>query len=75
MNVNLDPNEENLSSEEKLIDRALRPKALEDFAGQQKIVDNLDIFIRAAKLRGESLDHVLLHGPPGLGKTSNSFLR
>ncbi len=74
MNVNLDPNEENLSSEEKLIDRALRPKALEDFAGQQKIVDNLDIFIRAAKLRGESLDHVLLHGPPGLGKTTLSHI-
>lgn len=74
MNTNLDPSDENFSSEEKLIDRALRPKALEDFAGQQKIVDNLDIFIRAAKLRGESLDHVLLHGPPGLGKTTLSHI-
>ena len=74
MNVNLDPSDENFSSEEKLIDRALRPKALEDFAGQQKIVDNLDVFIRAAKLRGESLDHVLLHGPPGLGKTTLSHI-
>ncbi len=74
MNSNLDPSGENLSNEEKLIDRALRPKALEDFEGQQKIVDNLDIFIRAAKLREESLDHVLLHGPPGLGKTTLSYI-
>ena len=69
-NTNLDPSGKNQTSEEKLIERALRPKALDDFSGQPKIVDNLKIFIGAAKLRGEALDHVLLHGPPGLGKTT-----
>jgi len=52
------------------LEQALRPKLFEDFAGQDKIIDNLSIFVQAAKLRGESLDHVLLHGPPGLGKTT-----
>lgn len=51
-------------------DKVLRPKSLLDFAGQPSIVENLDIFVKAAKLRGEPLDHVLLHGPPGLGKTT-----
>jgi len=53
-------------------DRVLRPKRLSDFMGQPKVVDNLSVFVRAAKLRNESLDHVLLHGPPGLGKTTLS---
>ncbi len=74
MNTNLDPAGEHFSSEDNLIDKALRPKLLDDFAGQQKIVDNLSIFIQAAKLREESLDHVLLHGPPGLGKTTLSHI-
>ena len=74
MNNNLDPTDEDYTPEEKTIDRALRPKLLGDFAGQQKIVENLDIFIQAAKLREESLDHVLLHGPPGLGKTTLSHI-
>jgi holliday junction DNA helicase RuvB len=69
-NPNIDPTGNNQSSEEKIIERALRPKVLDDFSGQSKIVDNLKIFIGAAKLRGEALDHVLLHGPPGLGKTT-----
>ncbi|MCT4561110.1 MAG: Holliday junction branch migration DNA helicase RuvB [Crocinitomicaceae bacterium] len=51
-------------------DKVLRPKSLEDFAGQPGIVENLSIFVKAAKLRNEPLDHVLLHGPPGLGKTT-----
>ena len=51
-------------------DRVLRPKRLKDFTGQEKIVANLEIFVQAATLRNESLDHVLLHGPPGLGKTT-----
>jgi Holliday junction DNA helicase RuvB len=55
---------------EKEFERALRPLAFRDFRGQKKIVDNLEIFVQAAKMRGESLDHVLLHGPPGLGKTT-----
>ena len=69
-NQNLDPTGKNQSNEENIIERALRPKALDDFSGQVKIVDNLKIFIGAAKIRGEALDHVLLHGPPGLGKTT-----
>lgn len=57
---------------EKDIERALRPSAFNAFAGQEQVVENLKIFVAAAKLRGESLDHVLLHGPPGLGKTTLS---
>jgi Holliday junction DNA helicase RuvB len=69
-NPNLDASGKTMSNDEKVIERALRPRALEDFSGQKKIVENLKIFIGAAKMRGESLDHVLLHGPPGLGKTT-----
>jgi Holliday junction DNA helicase RuvB len=57
-------------SSEQEIDKVLRPKQLADFAGQPTIVENLEIFVKAAKLRNEPLDHVLLHGPPGLGKTT-----
>jgi holliday junction DNA helicase RuvB len=70
MNENLDANEENLSSTDKEIERALRPIAFDDFSGQQGVVDNLRVFVAAAKQRSEALDHVLLHGPPGLGKTT-----
>jgi Holliday junction DNA helicase RuvB len=48
----------------------LRPKSFDDFTGQKQVLENLEIFVKAAKLRGEALDHVLLHGPPGLGKTT-----
>ncbi len=74
MNENLDPSGEQQSGEEKLIEKALRPKLLNDFSGQPKIVSNLKIFIEATKQRGEALDHVLLHGPPGLGKTTLSHI-
>ena len=57
---------------EKDLDNALRPLRFADFAGQQKVVDNLTVFVEAAKYRGEPLDHTLLHGPPGLGKTTLS---
>lgn len=70
MNNNLDAGEENLSSTDKEIERALRPLAFDDFSGQQGVVDNLRVFVAAAKQRNEALDHVLLHGPPGLGKTT-----
>lgn len=56
--------------DERDYDKVLRPKRLEDFTGQKKVVDNLEIFVKAATLRNEPLDHVLLHGPPGLGKTT-----
>ena len=55
---------------DKTYEIALRPRQLEDFAGQSQVVENLRIFVSAAKMREESLDHVLLHGPPGLGKTT-----
>ncbi|MDL2251878.1 Holliday junction branch migration DNA helicase RuvB, partial [Odoribacter sp. OttesenSCG-928-J03] len=59
---------------EKEFERALRPLDFDDFQGQKKIVDNLQVFVSAAKMRGESLDHVILHGPPGLGKTTLSVI-
>ena len=73
-NPHLDPTDANISSEEKQIEKALRPKLLDDFSGQPKLVENLKVFIQATKLRGEALDHVLLHGPPGLGKTTLSYI-
>ncbi len=71
-NPNIDPEKESLQSEDAIIEKSLRPTALEDFSGQPKIVENLKIFIQATMARGEALDHVLLHGPPGLGKTTLS---
>jgi len=65
---------EPMSATEKEIERALRPISFHDFTGQEKILDNLQIFVRAAKQRSEALDHVLLHGPPGLGKTTLSII-
>ncbi len=70
----LSPEGEPQSNEEQKIEIELRPKLLNDFKGQKNIVENLSIFIQAAKLRGDALDHVLLHGPPGLGKTTLSFI-
>ena len=64
--------EHQLTSKERDFENALRPLNFEDFSGQDKVVDNLRIFVKAARLRGEALDHVLLHGPPGLGKTTLS---
>lgn len=62
----------NTRNGEREFENALRPLSFDDFSGQQKIVDNLRIFVQAARMREESLDHVLLHGPPGLGKTTLS---
>ena len=70
MNENLDPTGEHFSSEEMDIERALRPLEFDDFAGQDQVLDNLKIFVKAANQRGEALDHTLFHGPPGLGKTT-----
>ena len=75
MDDNFDIREERYahqSSNEKDFENALRPLSFSDFSGQQKVVENLEVFVEAAKYRGEPLDHTLLHGPPGLGKTTLS---
>lgn len=72
MDDNFDIRKETLSSAEKEFENALRPLRFSDFSGQQKVVENLEVFVEAAKYRGEPLDHTLLHGPPGLGKTTLS---
>lgn len=72
MNEHFDFREESIPDTDKDIDKQLRPLEFDDFSGQSKIVENLKIFVKAAKMRGEALDHVLLHGPPGLGKTTLS---
>ncbi len=69
-NPNIDPEEENLQQTDRDLERVLRPRNFEDFTGQDKIIENLRVFVAAAKQRSEALDHVLLHGPPGLGKTT-----
>ncbi len=70
MNENLDPTGENFSPEEMDIERKLRPLSFSDFTGQEQVIENLKIFVQAANLRDEALDHTLFHGPPGLGKTT-----
>lgn len=73
-NPNIDPERTGLNDEEIQIEKSLRPQLLEEFSGQPKIVENLKIFIQAARQRNEALDHVILHGPPGLGKTTLSHI-
>ncbi|MCA6436209.1 MAG: Holliday junction branch migration DNA helicase RuvB [Bacteroidetes bacterium] len=70
MNSNLNADESQLSNSDKDVEKALRPVMFDDFSGQESVVENLQVFVAAAKQRGEALDHVLLHGPPGLGKTT-----
>ena len=69
MNDDFDIREEHISKDEKEFENALRPLRFNDFNGQQNVVENLSVFVEAAKYRGEPLDHTLLYGPPGLGKT------
>lgn len=73
-NKNLDASGEQLSNAEKEIEKALRPLSFDDFSGQPQVVENLSVFVLAARRRKEALDHVLLHGPPGLGKTTLSHI-
>ena len=63
---------EQRNAKDKDFENALRPLRFEDFSGQTKVVENLSVFVEAARFRGEPLDHTLLHGPPGLGKTTLS---
>ncbi|MCI7119060.1 Holliday junction branch migration DNA helicase RuvB [Prevotella sp.] len=72
MEEDFDIRQERMQKGEKDFENALRPLRFGDFSGQQKVVDNLEVFVEAAKYRGEPLDHTLLHGPPGLGKTTLS---
>ena len=74
MNENLDASGAHLSKAELEIEKVLRPAEFTEFSGQAKVVDNLKIFVEAARQRDEALDHVLLHGPPGLGKTTLSHI-
>ncbi len=74
MNSNLDATGKSQTVREREMERALRPQGFDAFAGQQQVLDNLKVFVRAAKERGEPLDPVLLHGPPGLGKTTLSHI-
>lgn len=73
-NSNIEATDKHFDPKEKAVEKALRPKMLHDFTGQKKLVENLHVFIKAAKQREEALDHVLLHGPPGLGKTTLSLI-
>src|SRR6218665_2174756 len=71
-NSNLQTDKSSLTPADKEFENNIRPKEIEDFAGQPQTIENLKVFIKAAKLRGEALDHILFHGPPGLGKTTLS---
>jgi len=72
MNEHLNPTNKNYSNEEIDVEKKLRPLSFDDFAGQDQVLENLKVFVKAANLRGEALDHTLFHGPPGLGKTTLS---
>jgi len=74
MNENLNPTNEHLSSHELEVEKKLRPLTFVDFTGQDQVLENLKIFVQAANLRGEALDHTLFHGPPGLGKTTLAYI-
>ena len=70
MNEHLNPDKANYSNEEMDVEKKLRPLNFDDFTGQDQAIENLKVFVQAANLRDEALDHTLFHGPPGLGKTT-----
>lgn len=74
MNDLLNPDASRLSGSDKEVEKALRPSGFDSFQGQEGVVENLKVFVMAARQRKEALDHVLLHGPPGLGKTTLSYI-
>ncbi len=71
-NPNLNKDKQLLSNDDSEFENTIRPSQIKDFSGQPQLIDNLKIFIKAAKMRSEALDHILFHGPPGLGKTTLS---
>src|ERR1700740_1930162 len=71
-NPNLNSGKDNLTAADKEFENNIRPSHIDDFSGQPQLIENLRVFIKAAKMRGEALDHILFHGPPGLGKTTLS---
>ena len=71
-NPNLNTDKDHLTDKDVVFENTIRPSAIVDFSGQAQIIENITIFIKAAKIRGEALDHILFHGPPGLGKTTLS---
>src|SRR5579871_924003 len=71
-NLNLNSDKNALSPAEKEFENNIRPSVIDEFSGQPQLIDNLKVFIKAARMRGEALDHILFHGPPGLGKTTLS---
>jgi len=73
-NPHLDPTATEITAVEKELEKVLRPQGFEDFTGQQQVIENLKVFVSAARQRDEALDHVLLHGPPGLGKTTLAYI-
>ena len=73
MTEDFDIREEHVSPSEREFENALRPPKFEDFSGQNKVVENLEVFVEAAKYRGEPLDHTLLHGPPGLDHVEQHY--
>jgi Holliday junction DNA helicase RuvB len=74
MNQNLNPSNDNFTPEELDVEKKLRPLTFEDFTGQDQVLENLLVFVQAANLREEALDHTLFHGPPGLGKTTLAYI-
>src|SRR6056300_1485211 len=74
MSDSIDLHNSSIDNGDKDFDKQLRPIEFDDFKGQSKVVENLIVFVQAALMRGEALDHVLLHGPPGLGKTTLSHI-
>src|SRR5882724_13664725 len=71
-NLNLNTDKNSLDTADKEFENSIRPSVIGDFSGQPQLIENLKIFIKAARMRGEALDHILFHGPPGLGKTTLS---
>jgi len=69
-NPNLGGDKQHLTAADREFENNIRPAHISEFSGQPQLIENLKIFIKAAKIRGEALDHILFHGPPGLGKTT-----